>query len=268
MRKTFLAKIAHRHIATIAVVLLLLGSVVLAEAKKPKTAQSSGNDQTTFTMTLNATTCPFCNITETIGDPSDARSIAAAHLPALIAPGVCGLTSAKWELNQDPFLSETFNSARKPWTNDDWNSNVVSGLYIPQFSDFKTTVSAAVAAGDQTATLAASAEDISKSIHVGDLVVIDNVGSELATVTKIAGQTVGIKAGGTNSGWQSDHVAKASFRVVAKKSECEAGKAEILLDRAFLYGFCSPNVYNLGSGALNIGVFSKTFEKINLTFIS
>lgn len=267
MPNTCLTTFMHRNVATVAVLLLVVGAAS-AGAKKAKTAPSSGNDQTTFTMTLNATTCPFCNTTETVGDPSDARSIAAAHLPALIAPGVCGLASARWELNQDPFLAETFDSTTKLWQkdepnkqNDDWNSNVVSGLYIPQFSDFRTTVSAAVTAGDQTAILAASPDQISKSIQVGDLVVIDDVGRELATVTKIGGNKISIRAGGKNSGWQSSHVKDVPFRVVAKKSECEAGKAEILLDRAFQSGFCAPNAYNLGSGALNIGVLNKTFEK-------
>lgn len=266
MQATTLTARSYRHTMTIAVLLLALGSATQAGPNKTKTAKSAGNDQTTFTMKLNATSCPFCNTTETVQDPNDTtRFTAAAYLPALIAPGSCGLTSANWELNQDPFVSQDLFKGGK-FQAVTWG-NVVSGLYITKFGTFKTTISASVKAGQQDVTLKASAEDISASVRVGDTVVIDNVGRELATITRINGQNLNIRGGGDNSGWQSDHVADVPLQVAAAQgSDCEAGKAEVLLDRAFRYGFCNTNAYNLGSTDLQVEVLDPKFDKNQADF--
>jgi hypothetical protein len=255
----------HGHIARAAVLFFALQSVTQAGPNKVKTANSAGNDQTTFVMTLNATTCPFCNVTETVGDPGDSnRSTAAAYLPALIAPGFCGQESAKWELSQDPFTSKTFLQSGTFQSAD--LAKVISGLYIEKYGTFATTLSAGVKAGENTATLTASSDVISKSLRTGTLVVVDNVNPELAVVTKIDKQTVYIQSTGKNSGWKSDHVAQAPVQAVDQASDCEAGKAEILLDRAFRYGFCNPNIYNLGTEDLKVSVLDSHFDKNEADF--
>jgi hypothetical protein len=233
--------------------LILIAPSVRADKSKVQKAKSVGNDQTTFTMTLKSSDCPFCNLTEATLDGFRLKE--AGVIPALIQPGYCELTNQKWELNSDPFVRDPFisNGQWSPDTSGVWN-NVAFGIYSK--TSFDSTLAEDAAAKANQVVL----KDLPEKVGIGSLAWVDKDTSSQELV-----EIVGVKSesktltiqGATKSGFQFDHPAEAKITIIPMKTAgCVAGKADLLLQRAFRYGFCDSTRYNVGQPK----VLSPSFE--------
>lgn len=217
-----------------------------------KTAKSRGNDQDTFSMTIEPSSYPFCNITEAndppLAKPPADRVVEAMKLPALLSPGACQQANAKWSLSADPSIHAPFRNDELQWLDaPDWNQ-LVSGVMTSQPAEqkFETSLATSVTTDNNKGTLSSVGDPNKPTIVGGSLLLVDEgPNQELVKVVSATDLDITIAGLGRNGAWLYDHAAQARVTVVVAKQSgaCFAGAADVVLERTFRYGFCDKRFY-------------------------
>jgi hypothetical protein len=223
---------------------------------KVKKAKSQGNDQSTFSMNIDPSNYPFCNITEGNQEPDflpPDRVPESTKLPALLSPGVCQASSSKWELASEPHIPEAYRKDLQwsPSTSANW-SQLVSGIVIaiPSGQAFQTTLQSAVATDAHKVVVDSIGDASGPHIAVGGLLLVDDGTdhSEVFAVSALSDTTLTVTGSSRTGGMYYDHAVGATLKLVERsknRDSCLAGRADILLERSFRYGFCDKRFYHV-----------------------
>jgi hypothetical protein len=225
---------------------------------KIKKAKSQGNDQNTFSMSIDPSNYPFCNITEVNQAPNflpPDRVPESTKVPALLSPGVCQDSSSKWELASEPHIPETYRKDLQwsPSTAANW-SQLVSGTVIamPAAQTFQATLTSAVGADANKVVVDSIGDASGPHFAIGSLLLLDDGTdhSEVLAVSALSDKTLTVTGSSRTGGMYFDHAVGATLKLVERSKDgdsCLAGRADILLERSFRYGFCDKRFYHVNT---------------------